>query len=488
MIFAEDSHEGVPQIVEKFVPSGPEVRSADPMNNRNRHRYTHLFAGFILWMAACICPGTAPAAGNGTFEADTLALHGAEGIPGCITGSAIDGATKDAGNRRSHIGEFGANNTAQEDPAQKRPLTHRIGAEFRPEHIFTINPFLQGENLAQLPVNLSLAAHLKYAFGFHPGSRADRVYGGVYQGIGAAYYDFANPRELGNPVAVYLFQGARIARLTNRLSLDYEWNFGLSFGWKPYDREQNSHNVMMGSKVNALLNVNFFLRWMLTRELDLTVGPTLTHFSNGNTRLPNAGLNSAGLQAGLTYNFGRERAEIPERSATPQFRRHMSYDVVLFGSWCGKGVEVGGAYYASPDTYPVVGLNVSALYNFGYKFRAGVSLDGVYDGSANIYVPDYIIGTEMEFVRPSIDRQLAVGLSARAEFVMPYFTIGLGLGANIFHKGGDLKSFYQILALKVGITRSSFLHIGYSLRDFHMPNFLMLGVGYRFNNKYPRHY
>ena len=166
----------------------------------------------------------------------------------------------------------------------------------------------------------------------------------------------------------------------------------------------------------------------------------------------------------------------------------MSYDVVLFGSWCSKGVEVGGDYYASPDTYPVVGLNVSALYNFGYKFRAGVSLDGVYDGSANIYVPDYIIGTEMEFVRPSIDRQLAVGLSARAEFVMPYFTIGLGLGANIFHKGGDLKSFYQILALKVGITRSSFLHIGYSLRDFHMPNFLMLGVGYRFNNKYPRHY
>lgn len=482
------------------------------MNSRNRHRYIRLFAGFVLWMAACFCPGTVSAAGNGTCEADSQALHGADQTPaGTVKatqgstakatqgnaagsaaedtpGSAAGSATKVVGDSRFSIAGFDADDTVKEDPTQKRPLTHRIGAEFRPEHIFTINPFLQGENLAQLPVDLSLAAHLKYAFGFHPGSRADRVYGGVYQGIGAAYYDFANPRELGNPVAVYLFQGARIARLAKRLSLDYEWNFGLSFGWKPYDREQNSHNVMMGSKVNALLNVNFFLRWMLTRELDLTIGPTLTHFSNGNTRLPNAGLNSAGLQAGLTYNFGRERAEIPERSAAPSFRRHMSYDVVLFGSWCSKGVEVGGDYYASPDTYPVVGLNVSALYNFGYKFRAGVSLDGVYDGSANIYVPDYIIGTEMEFVRPSIDRQLAVGLSARAEFVMPYFTIGLGLGANIFHKGGDLKSFYQILALKVGITRSSFLHIGYSLRDFHMPNFLMLGVGYRFNNKYPRHY
>ena len=97
-------------------------------------------------------------------------------------------------------------------------------------------------------------------------------------------------------------------------------------------------------------------------------------------------------------------------------------------------------------------------------------------------------GAPLEFARPTIDRQLALGLSGRAEFVMPYFTIGLGLGMNVLHKGGDLKAFYQTLTLKVGITRNAFAHIGYSLRDFHMPNFLMLGIGYRFNNKYPRHY
>ena len=70
---------------------------------------------------------------------------------------------------------------------------------------------------------------------------------------------------------------------------------------------------------------------------------------------------------------------------------------------------------------------------------------------------------------------------------MPYFNIGIGLGVNVLHKGGDLKSFYQMLTLKVAVTHSSYVHIGYSLRDFHMPNYLMLGVGYRFNNKYPRH-
>ena len=129
--------------------------------------------------------------------------------------------------------------------------------------------------------------------------------------------------------------------------------------------------------------------------------------------------------------------------------------------------------------------------NFGYKFRAGVSLDGVYDGSANVAIADQIVemgsSADLAVEKPGVDRQLALGVSARAEFVMPYFNIGVGLGTNFLHKGGDLKAFYQMLILKVAVTRSSYVHIGYSLRDFHMPNFLMLGVGYRFNNKYPRH-
>lgn len=63
---------------------------------------------------------------------------------------------------------------------------------------------------------------------------------------------------------------------------------------------------------------------------------------------------------------------------------------MLFGSWRRKGVAFDGNQYASPDAYTVLGLNFAAMYNFGYKFRAGLSLDGIYDGSANVYIPDRI--------------------------------------------------------------------------------------------------
>ena len=78
---------------------------------------------------------------------------------------------------------------------------------------------------------------------------------------------------------------------------------------------------------------------------------------------------------------------------------------------------------------------------------------------------------------------MALGLSARAEFIMPYFTINFGMGNNIIGAKGDLKQWYQLLALKLGVTRHTFIHIGYCLHNFRNPNNLMLGIGYHFNYK-----
>lgn len=70
------------------------------------------------------------------------------------------------------------------------------------------------------------------------------------------FYNFGESRQLGNPVAFYLFQGL-VSLVWSWLSLHYEWNFGLSAGWKPYDSYYNSYNTMIGSKVNAYINANF---------------------------------------------------------------------------------------------------------------------------------------------------------------------------------------------------------------------------------------
>lgn len=400
----------------------------------------------------------------------------------------------EAGYQAGYDAGYSAGTASVGTTKPRHRIMHSVGAEFRPEYIFPTNPFVAGKNRTGKPIDLSYSAHLRYSFGFNPSTRPGKIYGGAYQGIGAAYYNFGDKQEIGNPVAVYLFQGARIARINDRLSLDYEWNFGLSFGWKPYDPDYNKFNGMIGSSVNAYINLGLNVKWMVTRRLDLTTGVLVSHFSNGNTKFPNAGLNSTGLRVGMTYNFGRESDIVPPRMPriyAEAFPHHVSYDLLLFGSWRRKGVAVGDKEYAAPDAYLVAGFNFAPMYNFGYKFRAGISFDGVYDASANVFQADQIVSygggvPEFKVTSPSFDKQIALGLSARGEFVMPYFSINIGMGVNVLHKGGDLKSFYQTLALKVALTRNSFVHVGYCLKDFHNPNYLMLGVGYRFNNKYPR--
>lgn len=376
----------------------------------------------------------------------------------------------------------------QPDPVHEpfsRRFIHRIGTEARPTYIAPTHVFFRGENYLEKPMRFAFSGHLKYAFQFRPDTYDDRISGSAYQGIGMSGNTFFNTDELGNPLAVYLLQGARIHQFNPRLSLNYEWNFGLSFGWNPY-ADFNDKNRVVGSNLNAYINANFYLHWMLSQRFDLTGGISMTHFSNGSTKLPNAGINTLGLTLGLVYNFNRDfdRYYVPPPLPGPAFRRHMSYDLILFGAWRERGVQVeDGTVYAAPGSYSVFGFNFASMYNLGYKIRVGASLDGVYDGSANIYSEDHISGTLPEFITPPLEKQLSLGLSARADYVMPYFTITLGFGANFLHGGGDLKMFYQILALKINTGRNSFLHIGYSLKEFKSPNFLMLGVGYRFNNK-----
>ena len=61
-------------------------------------------------------------------------------------------------------------------------------------------------------------------------------------------------------------------------------------------------------------------------------------------------------------------------SLLTRFPRHISYDVVLFGSWRRKGVWVGEKQIASPNAYPVAGFNFAPMYNLSYKLRVGASL------------------------------------------------------------------------------------------------------------------
>ena len=360
-------------------------------------------------------------------------------------------------------------------------VVHRVEVEAVPGRIIHTNEFLRGYNPEVRTMNHSFVAKVKYAFSPPQQSEQALIYKGVYQGVGLAIHDF-NP-QLGNPVSLYIFQGATIKTLARRLSLNYEWDFGLTYGWKAHDWETNPENRVIGSKMTAYIDVDLYLRWMLSRNWDLNLGATITHYSNGNTSIPNAGLNVAGVKASVAYYINRNDRE-PERRTLPAFERHWNWDLTLYGAWKRKGVDTEDGAYALPDTYGVFGFTLNPLYHVNHWLNVGASLDGSYDGSANIEInPEaltrtYWNGTENDIQSAPWYRRVTLGLSARTEFVMPYFTINFGIGHNFVNAGtSDFKGFYEMLALKINVIRQAYLHIGYSLYDFYYPNNLMLGIG-----------
>ena len=372
---------------------------------------------------------------------------------------------------------------AEDSTAVCRQKVHRLEVEAVPGLILHTNDFLRGNNSEVRTMNHAFTAKVKYAFAPPPGSMEAARYKGVYQGVGLAWHDL-NP-QLGHPLSLFLFQGATIKTLAPRLSLDYEWNLGLAYGWKKYDAVSNPDNRVIGSRMTAHISVDFYLRYRLSKQWDLNLGASVTHYSNGNTSIPNAGLNIAGLKVGAAYYF-RERGRVgapPSSRPSPPSSKRWTWDLTLYGAWKRKGLETEAGSYAIPGKYGVVGVNVNPLYRINRWLNVGPSLDASYDASANL---EFDIPTGDRFQEPTEAdvrmapwyRRVALGLSGRVEFTMPYFTINFGIGHNIVNaQTDDLKGFYEILALKVHILRKTYVHIGYSLYDFYYPNNLMLGLG-----------
>ena len=358
------------------------------------------------------------------------------------------------------------------DSSATRHFVHQLMFDYRPGAILHTNDFLRGKNPEVRTMNHDMGYYLKYAFSAPEGSEQARIYRDTYQGIGIGWNEF-NP-QLGNPVSVFLLQGARIASLSNRLALNYEWNLGLTFGWKPYDEIDNPDNKLIGSRVTAYIGFDLYMRWIASRHVDLNFGLNVTHYSNGNTQFPNLGLNTAALRIGAAYYINRHSPRLLYRhEAMPAVSHDITYDLILYGAWHQRGYYMSdGEAYILPGTYAVAGFNFNPMYRFNHWLKAGLSLDGTYDRGANV---------DLAGVAPeSVWRQMALGASARVEFCMPYFAINFGIGSNFVNATDDFHGIYELLALKLNLTHRFLLHIGYCLNDFHRPKHLMLGVGRRF--------
>jgi len=375
------------------------------------------------------------------------------------------------------------------DSIKPRKTVSRIGTDVNGGYVFTSKGF---SGYANAPGKKNLHTYstvdLTYGFSFTEATRMGRMYTGAYQGAGVSVTTFYGGKSIGTPVSFYLFQGAPVKRISDRLSLDYEWKLGASFGWEKFrESEGMKANIIVGSPVNARINLSFMVNYKLNRNIDLKLGVEGNHFSNGNTAIPNPGVNTIGVSIGMIYRlqqFESKKTTCDDKENVEDKKlKKLSYDVMAYGGKRRQLVDLkDNQRIAVPESFAVAGISLAPMYEVNRYLRTGLSVDLKYDGASNLQKHLLEGSTEdnIEYTRQPFSDGLMGGLSARAEFVMPIFSINGGIGRYVAGVR-SVRKFYQTLNLKIHFINRMWVNIGYQLHDFHIPDNLAIGLGYTFH-------
>lgn len=346
------------------------------------------------------------------------------------------------------------------------------------------NTFLKGGNPLRRQIGSDFTGMLRAGFSFNPATREGMLFRGLYQGVGIESCSFPGANSLlGAPLSAYVFQGAPIVRFSRNLWLGYEWQFGAAFGWKHYDKETAPTNASVSTSVTARMYLGLRLDYTLSERWRIAFGAGATHFSNGNTSLPNGGVNTLGVSLSLAYVLNPQpdcEASDVELEAEAD-KGEWFYDITAFGAWRRRIVEVdGNGQQLCPGRFGVAGIQVAPMRKLCRMVAVGGAVDMQWDESGGL-APYWVEGTTGDgimFYRPPFQKQIHVGVSAHVELTMPIFSVNAGVGYDFITPAGD-KRFYQSLTLKTFVTRWLYLSTGYRLGNFKDPQNLLLGAGIR---------
>ena len=331
------------------------------------------------------------------------------------------------------------------------------------------NDFVRGENREEIPINDFSATDIRIGWQTQGDKAWHHTHNLPYYGIGIHNIVFSNADEIGYPAALYFFFGAPFSR-KGRSSFDYEFSFGLSHNWEPYDVKDNPFNVAIGSYRNAYIDGKIKYVRYLSKRISLDAGVRVTHFSNGAMKFPNAGINLFAPFVGLRYNLivkdfiPREQLKIQKEQPTEEFNV-----IITSGTRSVKHTSTINEHAVS-----LANLSFEYLKPAGSKFKYGMGMDLGIDQNRNLKIDE-------DFVElASKKKQAFSAVSIIGQFRANRLAVQAGIGYEFFNNNKLYFSndIYQRLGLRFYVHKHLFAGIAIKAQNFNKADYIEWSLGY----------
>ncbi|MFK5855457.1 MAG: acyloxyacyl hydrolase [Bacteroidota bacterium] len=355
--------------------------------------------------------------------------------------------------------------SAQSDSTNKKNYTF-VSVHYSNGTILPTNTFVKGENQYGSPMTKYQSASLKIGWQ-NPGyTNWQKVHNAPYYGVGYYIGDFYNTQEVGYPMAAYGFLGIPVKRW-KKVELYTEFQFGVAFNWTHFDSITNPNNIAIGGGLTVFLDIGVNATYEVSKNIDLGVGLSFTHFSNGGFERPNRGFNVYSPSVSLKYHIGG-RADVRNIEKPPK-ELEISNDLYFMIGYADYQInehEFDSNYYA------LGGLGIYYSWQHTNAFRSGPGIDFNYAFG--------LTANEDGTPGPQGWDNVTIGLIYTPELVIDKLSLMGGIGIYAKHnKYGNFKQTYQRLGAKYLITENISAGINVRAINFMLAEYLEFNVGHR---------
>ncbi len=341
--------------------------------------------------------------------------------------------------------------------------------------VMKTNDFVDGINKDGLPINDYSASDFRIGWQTRGTQPWHHTLNLPYYGLGFYNSVFSNKEEIGYPAAIYFFFGGPFSQRP-KSSFDYEFSFGLSYNWEPYDDIDNPFNVAIGSYHNAYIDLKIKYMWYFSKKVSLSTGLRATHFSNGALRHPNAGINLVAPFVGLRYDVVSKEPEIPFEQIKPnQTETTKEFNILLTSGRRAVKHTLTPNY----ETVWLRSVSLEYLKPTGYVFKYGVGLDLGIDQNRNLSIED----NDVQLA--SKKKQIFSGISLIGQFRANRMAVQAGLGYELQNNGKFYFSndIYQRIGLRYYAFNHLFAGIAIKANNFSAADYIEWSLGYSIPRK-----